>query len=144
MHIPFIISWALCHFIALSFDITRLFKRYPILQVYRQDMYGGSHVWILSGPTIYDEWINNVKVDELSCSMEQLIEATQGFFTTGYVRESEPSQITISGQVCFKSGIILDIRQHHNNKKIWGSFKMVRHLPYTILINFCFGSRIVL
>ncbi|XP_060573691.1 gamma-aminobutyric acid type B receptor subunit 2-like [Ruditapes philippinarum] len=57
-------------------------------EVYHQGMYGDSYVWILSGPTLFDGWIDDADMNKIDCTKEELIEATNGHFTLDHLRES--------------------------------------------------------
>ncbi|XP_053381960.1 gamma-aminobutyric acid type B receptor subunit 1-like [Mercenaria mercenaria] len=67
-------------------------------EVYHQDMYGDSYVWILSGPALFDGWIDVANTTEMGCTKEELIEATQGHFTLDHLRESMSTEPCISGK----------------------------------------------
>lgn len=69
------------------------------LQAYKQGIYGSSHVWILAGPSMYDNWIKNAKMEDLDCTKDQVIEASNGHFTLDYRKISKSSQVTIAGKV---------------------------------------------
>ncbi|XP_053381997.1 gamma-aminobutyric acid type B receptor subunit 2-like [Mercenaria mercenaria] len=67
-------------------------------EAYHQGMYGNSHVWILSGPTVYRGWIDKANIEGTGCSKEEIIKATQGYFTNEYLRLRTSAESTVSGQ----------------------------------------------
>jgi hypothetical protein len=79
-------------------------------------MYGDSYVWILSGPTLFDGWIDDADMNEMDCTKEELIEATNGHFTLDHLRESTSEKPCTSGEVFLK--IVLSYLQTENEIKL--------------------------
>ncbi|XP_052799303.1 gamma-aminobutyric acid type B receptor subunit 2-like [Mya arenaria] len=66
-------------------------------EAYKMDLYGSSHVWILSGPLLYPMWITKANMSGLDCTREQLIKASGGHFTLDFHEMSQSQDIIISG-----------------------------------------------
>jgi hypothetical protein len=45
------------------------------LKVYKQGLFGRRYTWIMTGGSIYENWIRDADVSKLSCSRENLYEA---------------------------------------------------------------------
>ncbi|WAR02880.1 GABR2-like protein [Mya arenaria] len=64
-------------------------------KAYKMDLYGSSHVWILSGPLLYPMWITKANMSGLDCTREQLIKASGGHFTLDFHEMSQSQDIII-------------------------------------------------
>ncbi|KAL3841859.1 hypothetical protein ACJMK2_019956 [Sinanodonta woodiana] len=69
------------------------------LKAYRQGLYGSKYVWILTGSSMYHNWINSSPEDSLPCPLRQLIEAAWGHFLITNMNISPEEKVTISGMV---------------------------------------------
>lgn len=70
-----------------------------LLQAYRIGLYGSNHVWILSGPGLYKNWIMNSNLTGLGCTYEEIVKASDGHFTLDYELIQTQNEKIISGQV---------------------------------------------
>ena len=64
-------------------------------------MHGPGYVWVAIGPTFYNgRLIADARgPDEMGCSVEELIEASRGYFVLNYYVFSQTDTQTVSGQV---------------------------------------------
>ena len=70
-------------------------------QAYKHGLYGSNHVWILSRSNYFDNWISESasQLKELNCTMDELLKATDGYFTLNFNFVSTVDTQTISGKV---------------------------------------------
>lgn len=60
-------------------------------------MYGDSYVWILSGQNMYKDWTTKAHLTD--CTEEELVKASDGYFTLNYHSLSQSLEPTVNGQV---------------------------------------------
>lgn len=65
-------------------------------QAYKKGLYGSSYVWILAAPTLHQGWLTPEDTD---CTMEELLQATEGYFTLHNLIMSTSEEPTITGKV---------------------------------------------
>ena len=98
-----LITWA-CNrdVILFSKNVCILTSFFP-LQAYKKGLYGSNHVWILPGSRLNNKWIreSDKKLKYLNCTMEELLMATNGYFTLNFNLLNTMDTQTVSGKVVF-------------------------------------------
>ncbi|KAK3101554.1 hypothetical protein FSP39_004432, partial [Pinctada imbricata] len=68
-------------------------------EVYKQGLYGRRYVWILTGASMYENWVANIREEDLPCPREQLYAATDRMLTLNQKQLSLSSNETFSGWI---------------------------------------------
>ncbi|XP_060557326.1 gamma-aminobutyric acid type B receptor subunit 2-like [Ruditapes philippinarum] len=107
---------------------------YIFCEAYHQKMYGHSHVWILTGPTMFKGWIDNANFDKIGCTKEQLIKATQGYFTTDYQRDGDSTKTTVSGQTWEQAVNDIKVLASSTNFSLSSSLTWIYDTPWALAL----------
>ncbi|KAK3593976.1 hypothetical protein CHS0354_040715 [Potamilus streckersoni] len=70
-----------------------------MFQAYRQGLYGSKYAWILTGSSMYRNWINSIPEGSSPCPLRQLMKAAWGHFLISNMNISPEEKVTISGMV---------------------------------------------
>ncbi|CAG2256233.1 GABBR [Mytilus edulis] len=67
-------------------------------EVYKQKLYGRRYTWILTGASMYRNWIKNADVKDITCTKANLYEAADYMITLDQNQLSSETKVTISGR----------------------------------------------
>lgn len=69
-------------------------------------MYGAGYVWIVIGPSMMFGHLIFDATDDMSCTVAELKEASDGYFVLNYYVVSRSDTVTISGKVIYLVSLV--------------------------------------